>query len=472
MNNTQIPADLAARAAFWHSLRYAVLGLVFIIPLGLLITQQADSRVPSSNNQTLPTLAPMLKRTMPAVVKIGTVSYREVPNNPFYNDPLFRFFFEGGGQQRQESQGLGSGVIIDAGKGYILTNQHVISGAQEIKVTLSDDREFNARVLGTDQETDLALIQIPAEQLQEVPRADSDQLQVGDYAVAIGNPFGLRHTATLGIISALGRTGIGRGIENYIQTDAPINPGNSGGALVNLNGELVGINTMIFSQTGGNIGIGFAIPINMAYDVMEQLLEFGEVQRGRLGVVTQDITAELAKAFDLPDARGAVVTQIARNSPADTAGLRPGDVIVEADGKNVENSRALRNRIGLSRLGEVLELVVIRDGRRILIKPKLADQPPTEVTGAELHAKLAGANFTLATPAGGRYGSFLGIAVAAVQQNSAAWKAGLRAGDLILEVNQSQVRDINDLRSAIDERDLKLLMLVQRGRRAYYVTIR
>jgi len=464
-------------------LRIFALSLIMALVATPLLLRMSDApakdrdtsaRVPFDPQvQPLPSLAPILKQASPAVVKIATVAYQELPNHPFLNDPFFRRFFDIPQQnRRRESQGLGSGVILDAGNGYIVTNQHVIAGADQIKVMLDDDREFPATLIGNDPQTDLALLKIEADGLTAIPLANSEDLLVGDFVIAIGNPFGLRHTATMGIVSALGRSGIGRGIENFIQTDAPINPGNSGGALVNLRGELVGINTMIYSQSGGSIGIGFAIPINLARNVMEQLVEFGEVQRGSLGVVTQDITPELARAFELKDNRGALVTQVIQGSPAAAAGVQPGDVIIAVNKRMVTSSRGLRNAVGLIRLGDMVHVAVVRDGEERILSGRFSDTPPTVLIGAELHPKLAGATFSLATPSGGQFGAFLGVAVTSVTNNSQAWQAGLRDDDLILEVDQVEIRDVNDLRRAVDGTERKLLLLVQRGRRAYYVTIR
>jgi serine protease Do/serine protease DegQ len=307
---------------------YAVLGMALL----LLSSTLTNAALPqATQNQELPSLAPMLDNVTPAVVNIATEGRVQMKQNPLFNDPFFRRFFNvPRGQQplERKTQSLGSGVIVDSERGLVLTNNHVIANAVEITVTLRDGRQLKAEVVGTDPETDVAVIKIPSENLVDIQPSDSDALRVGDFVVAIGNPFGLGQTVTSGIVSALSRSGLGiEGYEDFIQTDASINPGNSGGALVNLRGELVGINTAIFSQSGGNIGIGFAIPINLALQITEQLLEKGEVDRGFIGIQAQDLNPDLAEAFGMKHQRGAIVNSVFPDSPAENAGLRPGDVI-------------------------------------------------------------------------------------------------------------------------------------------------
>jgi Do/DeqQ family serine protease len=300
----------------------------------------------------------MLEKAMPAVVNISSAQ-TQISNNPLLNDPIFRHFFN---IPAQKTHSRGSGVVIDARKGYVVTNHHVIEKANEITVNLQDGREFKAEIIGTDPETDVALMKIPAENLTTLPSANSDQLRVGDFVVAIGNPFGLGQTVTSGIVSALGRSGLGiEGYEDFIQTDASINPGNSGGALVNLRGELIGINTAIFAPSGGNVGIGFAIPSNMVQQVVQHLVQFGEVQRGSLGIRIQELTPQLASALGLENShKGAVVTEIAVDSPAEKAGLQPADVIVAINNQPVNRVSEVRNRVGLLRIGEKVALTVLR----------------------------------------------------------------------------------------------------------------
>ena len=327
------------------------------------------------------TMAPLLARVTPGVVNIAVRSRVQVEANPLFDDPFFRRFFELPDMPRERDVlSAGSGVIVDAARGYVLTNHHVIADAQEIRVTLKDRRTNPARLIGDDPETDIALLEIDAPGLSAVALGDSDRLEVGDLVIAIGNPFGLGQTVTSGIVSALGRAGLGiEGYEDFIQTDASINPGNSGGALVNSNGELVGINTAILGPAGGNIGIGFAVPVNMARAVMTQLIAHGEVRRGQLGVVVQDLTPDLAAAMDLDLRGGAVVTRVEPRSPAERAGLRPGDVIVEVNGLPIDAAADLRNMVGLMPLGTQLDIVLYRNGSRRALGARVEEaglQPP------------------------------------------------------------------------------------------------
>jgi serine protease Do/serine protease DegQ len=329
--------------------------------------------LPIAADQPLPSLAPMLEAVTPAVVNISTEGRVVMRPNPLLNDPFFRRFFDIPEQPRERRvQNLGSGVIVDAKQGYVITNHHVINRADTITVTLRDGRQLPAKVIGSDPETDVAVVQIAAQKLTPLSLADSGQLRVGDYVVAIGNPFGLGQTVTSGIVSALGRNTLGiQGYEDFIQTDASINPGNSGGALVNLRGELVGINTAIFAPTGGNVGIGFAIPSNMVKQLMDQLVEYGEVRRGQLGISVQDLTPELARAFGLQNNRGAVIAQIFPNSAAQRAGLKTGDVVLAVAGKAIRNANQLRNAIGLLIVGERVTLTILRDGETRTIQVRI-----------------------------------------------------------------------------------------------------
>ena len=316
----------------------------------------------------LPSLAPVIKTTSPAVVNIatrGTLTER-VAGNPLREDPYFRRFFnmpEGGEVRRRQFQSAGSGVIVDAKNGYIVTNRHVIENASEITVTLLDNRHFQAKVVGSDEGTDIAVLKAAEPHLREMPLGDSSHLEVGDWVVAIGNPFGLKHTVTAGIVSALGRTGIHpHGYEDFIQTDASINPGNSGGALVNLNGELIGINSAILSKDGGNIGIGFAIPVNMVKAVMDQLITYGEVKRGIVGIKLRDVAPEAAESLQLVNARGVEVSEVAPGSAADHAGMKVGDVVISMNGVSLESAAQLRNGLALLRVGQSVEMHLLRNG--------------------------------------------------------------------------------------------------------------
>ena len=335
----------------------------------------------------MPSLAPMLERSMPAVVNISTSTNIQISENPLMQDPFFRQFFNVPNQPRQQQRNsLGSGVIIDSNQGLVLTNNHVIDKADKIMVTLNDGRQLTAELIGTDPEADVAIIQIPADNLTKLPIADSSQLKVGDFVVAIGNPFGLGQTVTSGIVSALGRSGLGiEGYEDFIQTDASINPGNSGGALVNLRGELIGMNTAILAPTGGNVGIGFAIPSNMVMTIKESLVKHGEVRRGLLGVTTQDLTPELVKAFNLKNKQGAAISRIESNSPAAKAGLEPGDIIVAANGRPIKNSHDIRNIVGLMQIGDNVDLEYFRDNEKKQVTATIGKPEQPQLAGEKLH---------------------------------------------------------------------------------------
>jgi len=341
----------------------------------------AAAPIPQTAGTPMPTLAPMLARVTPGVVNIA-VRGRVREQNPLLQDPFFRRFFDLPQNQRpleRETMATGSGIIVDAGRGYVLTNGHLVENATKIEVTLKDNRRFTARLIGRDPGTDIALLQIPADNLVAVPLGDSDRLQVGDFVLAIGNPFGLGQTVTSGIVSALGRSGLNlEGYEDFIQTDASINVGNSGGPLVNLNGECVGINTAILAPGGGNIGIGFAVPINLARPVMEQLIRYGEVKRGRIGVAIQDLTPDLAQAMSTSHTSGAVIARVDPGSPAERAGLRGGDLVVAANGVPVRSGTQLRNMIGLSGIGSAVDLTIDRRGSqyRVAVNVEAAGSAP------------------------------------------------------------------------------------------------
>lgn len=442
-----------------------------------LIAQVASAALPLdwfADEGKMPTLAPMLDRSKPAVVNIATRSHVRVQDNPLLNDPFFRHFFNLPDQPRvRPRQSLGSGVIIDAREGLVITNNHVIRGADEIMVSLNDGRNFQAEIVGTDPATDVALIKIPSENLSALPLADSESLRVGDFVVAIGNPFGLGQTVTSGIVSALGRSGLGiEGYENFIQTDASINPGNSGGALVNLRGELVGINTAIFSpgQNPGNIGIGFAIPSNLVKQISDQLLEFGEVRRAYLGVQMQDITPELANAFGIEQQEGAVVTHVVPDSAADEAGLRVGDIITAVDGARLANADSLRNTIGLMVVGQEVELSIIRDGDEKTLSAEVKQTRQAETNGT-VHPKLSGATFGDIEEGSPYYGRVEGVMVYSVKRGSPAWNAGLRAEDLITSVNRQPVKSLEAFKPMVQNAD-QLLLNIVRGRQAMFLLLK
>jgi Do/DeqQ family serine protease len=422
----------------------------------------------------VPTLAPMIERVVPGVVNISTRTRIRVQENPLLQDPFFRQFFGNipNVPREREEQSLGSGVIVDARRGYILTNNHVIAKADEISVTLRDGRKYKAKLVGTDPASDIAVIHIKAENLTAVPLGDSGKLRVGDFVVAIGNPFGLGQTVTSGIVSALGRSGLGiEGYEDFIQTDASINPGNSGGALVNLQGELVGINTAIVGPSGGNVGIGFAIPVSMARQVMDQLIEYGEVRRGQLGVYIQDLTPELAKALGVSQERGAVVTQVAPGSPAAKAGLKTGDVVVKVDGKPVHNAADLRNTVGLMRIGQTVTLDVLRDGKPLQVEARIEKAKETKLSAGEVNKRLQGAELGDITPDNPQYNRVQGVLVLKVERDSPAWNAGLRQGDVIRSVNREPVRSVAELEAAVKKSSDGLLLNIQRDGGALFLLL-
>lgn len=426
----------------------------------------------SSSDGKLPTLAPMLERVTPAVVNISTQG-RVEQENPLFRDPFFRRYFDLPQSVPKRTQSQGSGVIIDAKKGYILTNNHVIDKAEDILVTLFDQRELKAELIGTDPDTDIAVIKVQPEKLADVPLSDSDSLRVGDFVIAIGNPFGLGQTVTSGIVSALGRSGLGiEGYEDFIQTDASINPGNSGGALVNLRGELVGINTAIFSPgRAGNVGIGFAIPVNMAREIMDQLLEYGEVKRGRLGVMVQDLTPELAKAFKIKGGqKGAVIARVVENSPADKADIRPGDVIVKVNDRKIQNSAELRNMIGLLRVGERIKMTAIRNGMSKTLTAVINVVQQEKIDGGKVSKLLRGATLGL-IDIKLKSGNRQAIQVLDIKSGSPAERAGLRKGDIFRSVNRRDVHNFEELDKAVNRTSRGILLNIQRGDGAIFLLI-
>ncbi|MGD8525317.1 MAG: DegQ family serine endoprotease [Thioalkalispiraceae bacterium] len=445
---------------------------VFFIVLISIVSFNTQAALPffDSEGNRLPSLAPMLDEVTPAVVNIATQGRVQVQQNPLLNDPFFRRFFDVPEQPRhRKTQSLGSGVVVDAKNGYIITNNHVIDKADEISVTLRSGEILKARLIGTDPDTDVAVIQVESDKLTEVPLGNSDRLRVGDFAIAIGNPFGLGQTVTSGIVSALGRSGLGiEGYEDFIQTDASINPGNSGGALVNLRGELIGINTAIFSRSGGNIGIGFAIPINMVKDVMQQLVKHGEVRRGRLGAQAQDLTPQLAKAFNLKYRRGAIITQVVKGSAADKAGLKAGDIVTQINGKRVKDADTLRNAVGLLRVGEQVKLEILREGSKRTLSASVEEPKLTQQGGDKLHAHLQGAQLADIVEGSALFGQVEGIVVSGVAASSPAWRAGLRKGDVIVSANRKAVHNLVEFKQAIQGND-SLLLNVRRGKGALFL---
>jgi serine protease Do/serine protease DegQ len=420
----------------------------------------------------MPSLAPMVKRVSPAVVNIatrGTIKEKPGQRNPLLDDPFFRRFFDVPPDSRpreRQFQSAGSGVIVDAKNGYIITNHHVVENASEITVTLLDNRSFSAKVVGSDEGADIAVLQAKQPNLIAMALGDSSKLEVGDYVVAIGNPFGLQHTVTAGIVSALGRTGINpEGYEDFIQTDASINPGNSGGALVNLRGELVGINSAILSGSGGNIGIGFAIPVNMAKGVMDQLIKYGQVKRGVLGVNIYDVTPDVAKEFGLNEATGALVAGVAQGSAAEHAGIKTGDIIVSINGTPIKNATELRNTIGMQRVGDQVEIGLLRDGKPLKVTALVAEHSESEAVNAvDVNRGLEGADLADAPEAAG-------VLVRAVQDGSPAAQAGLRAGDIIVAVGRTPVATLKAFRDVAKGASF-LLLNVKRGNALVLIPVR
>lgn len=420
----------------------------------LLLAAQAQAISTAALQQGIPSLAPMLERVTPAVVSIQVTKSMPASGRFFFNGEELpegaRRFFEdlpGANNERDRrplARGAGSGVIVDPGEGLIITNHHVVADATEISVRLSDDRTLDAKLLGSDPGTDVALLQVEAEDLVGIAFADVSTVAVGDYVVAIGNPFGIGQTVTSGIVSALGRAGINNdNYEDFIQTDAAINLGNSGGALVDMEGNLIGINTAIISGSGGSNGIGFAVPTDMVASVMEHLKRDGEVRRGLLGVTIADATPDIVAALDVDVNEGAVVTSVMPDSAAEQAGVQISDVIVEIDGRPVQGSRQLRNMVGLMRQDQEVELALYRDGRRETLRARIGGSSGLAIAGepqASVSNEFRGA--ILETVRRDNNVLNQGVEVASLSQNGAAWAAGLRAGDIIVEVNRRKVADL------------------------------
>lgn len=426
----------------------------------------------TAQSQNLSSLAPMLEKVLPAVVNIH-VSGTRVQNQQIPEE--LKFFFGPNLPQQQSTrpfEGLGSGVIIDAAQGYILTNNHVIDGADKIQIQLNDGREIEVKLIGKDAQTDIALLKITHDKdiknLTAVNIADSDKLRVGDFAVAVGNPFGLGQTATSGIISALGRSGLNlEGLENFIQTDASINRGNSGGALVNLNGELIGINTAILAPGGGNIGIGFAIPSNMAKNLSEQLIKHGEVKRGILGIKGTEMNSDIAKAFNIDTQRGAFVSEVLPKSSAAKAGIKSGDVLVSVDGKRINSFAELRAKIGTSQIGKEITIGLIRSGKPIDVKVVLENDEGEATKAEKLSESLLGATLSNAIISNTK-----GVQIDSVAPKSPAAAIGLVKGDLIFGVNETRVENIDQFRKVIDAKPPVLAMKVLRGGETLYLLMR
>ncbi len=415
-----------------------------------LVSLGAQAALPASvGGQSVTSLAPLVEAASPAVVNIQVTQLRRD-----------RFGRTG------EFGGAGSGVIVDADDGYILTNHHVVADADGIEVTLSDGRTLDAEIVGSDERTDIAVLKVEPDNLTEMPIGDSARVRVGDFVIAIGNPYGLDNTVTSGIVSALGRTGINRGgVESFIQTDASINPGNSGGALVNMDGELIGINSMIFSRSGGNVGIGFSVPTEIASTIMRQILDFGEVRRGLLGVNIETLSSEDAEALKIDVGGGALVTRVSPQSAAEMAGLEAGDIIVGVNEKTVKSGPELINTIGLLRSGDVVTVRYLRDNKEFLVTAKLGRVEDQLLSGGNIHPGLTGVSFAPASAT-----SEDGVVVTAIEEDSRAGQRGLRVGDVITAANRIPVRDLSDLQS-VAEGNRILFLLVKRGERSLFLRI-
>ncbi len=426
--------------------------------------------------QGIPSLAPMLENVTPAVVNIYTINQVRQNNSLLFEDRFLKDFFNSPGSKanKKNRAGLGSGVIINSSKGLIITNNHVIAKATDIKVKLMDGREFKAEIVGTDPATDIAIIKINAKNLKSLKIANSNDLRVGDFVVAIGNPFGIGQTVTSGIISALGRSGLGiEAYEDFIQTDASINPGNSGGALVNLRGELIGINTAIIGSGGrnpGSIGIGLAIPANLAINISEQILKFGKVKRGILGVAAQDLTPNLAKAFGLTVRSGVVITEIRKNSSASKAGLKTGDVITAVDGKRVNRANDLRNIIGLTPVGQSLKFTILRNKKTKFIEIKISENK--ELANLKINPRLEGISFKEIKKGMREYGIIEGLIISKINKNSIAFRNGIRKNDIILSINNIAVKSIKDVQELSRKNKDQIVLNVRRGNRSAFILLR
>ncbi|MBM7344734.1 serine endoprotease DegP [Pantoea coffeiphila] len=472
----------------------ALSALAFSIGLAMtpVTVSAAETASSTTATQQLPSLAPMLEKVMPSVVSINiegstTVRTPRLPQqfqqffgdnspfcqdgSPFQSSPMCQGGQGGGGAggddtQQQKFRALGSGVVIDAAKGYVVTNNHVVDNATKILVQLSDGRKYDAKVIGKDPRSDIALIQLKdARNLTAVKIADSDSLRVGDYTVAIGNPYGLGETVTSGIVSALGRSGLNvENYENFIQTDAAINRGNSGGALVNLNGELIGINTAILAPDGGNIGIGFAIPSNMVKNLTSQMVEFGQVKRGELGIMGTELNSELAKAMKVDAQRGAFVSQVLPKSSAAQAGVKAGDVIVSLNNKPISSFAALRAEVGSLPVGTKMELGLIRDGKPLTVNVELQQSAGAKVDSGTIYTGVEGAALS-------NYDSkdVKGVKVDSVKAGSAAARIGLKKDDIILGVNQQPITNLGELRKILDAKPSVLALNIQRGDSSIYL---
>lgn len=463
--------------------------LIATLLIGCLISQEGYSQSLLNSNSAMSvdsergvlSMAPLLDRITPAVVSINVRSTAKAPKLSNRNEELLERFFGGRmPNEPREKRGLGSGVIVNASEGLIITNAHVIEDADEIIVTLKDKRQLEAEIVGTDKKTDIALIKVSAKKLAELQIAKASDVKVGDYVIAVGNPFGLSHSVTAGIVSALGRdNGSGDGYQDFIQTDASINPGNSGGALVNSKGELIGINSAIISRSGGNQGIGFAVPTNIVQAVMRQLVSYGEVRRGRIGVLIGDITPTLKEALELTTLDGALVSQVVENSPAERAGLKRDDIIISFNGGAIKDASDIRNAVGLVEPGERYTITYLRDGRKIKrrIEVEAVDENEEQSDSLAMNNSpesktFSGATLTnIPTDLNLRGGSE-GVYVSAVEISSKAQRAGLVKGDVIRSVNRKDVQDLASFNKLTKGEDGPFALSVERNGSTFYVAIK
>lgn len=428
-----------------------------------------------SENDNVPSLAPVIEKVTPAVVNISTKTKVKLSNNqnPLFEDPFFRQFFDYNTpkkQREQEVMNVGSGVIIDDKDGYIITNNHLIRDASEVYVTLKDKRRLKAEIIGADEETDIAVLKIRGDNLTALKIGDSSKLQVGDFVVAIGNPFGLGQTVTSGMVSALGRNGLGiEGYENFIQTDAAINPGNSGGALIDLKGQLIGINTAILSKSGGSVGIGFAIPMSMVNEVMPQLIKYGAVERGYMGLNIQDITTEISEALGISTSQGALIAKVEKGSAADIAGIKAGDIVIKLNDEPIIGANDLKNKVGMLKIGHKVTLEIIHEGKNkktnVIVGKKLNTNEKTTITSTI--PLLKGAQLSVAPSAA----KTEGVLVVRIEADSPAAIAGLQQGDIITAVNQKKVTNPAQIVAASKKNARALLLNVQRGGTAIFIAV-
>ena len=463
--------------------------LVTTLLIGCLISQEGHSQALLNSGSAMSldsergvlSMAPLLDRITPAVVSINVRSTAKAPKLSNRNEELLERFFGGRmPNEPREKRGLGSGVIVNAADGLIITNAHVIEDADEIIVTLKDKRQLEAEIVGTDKKTDIALIKVSAKKLAELQIAKASEVRVGDYVIAVGNPFGLSHSVTSGIVSALGRdNGSGDGYQDFIQTDASINPGNSGGALVNSKGELIGINSAIISRSGGNQGIGFAVPTNIVQAVMRQLISYGEVRRGRIGVLIGDITPTLKEALDLTTLDGALVSQVVEDSPAEKAGLKRDDVIISFNGGAIKDASDIRNAVGLVEPGERYTITYLREGRKIKrrIEVEAVDENDEQSDSLAMNngpetKTFSGATLTNIPVDLNLRGGSEGVYVSAVEIGSKAQRAGLVKGDVIRSVNRRDVQNLESFNKLTKGEDGPFALSVERNGSTFYVAIK